>query len=159
MQAKGLDAVDTAALIGAHTSAKQFVTDPARAGAALDTTPGVWDVVSSAYSLQYPSHLILTLHQKFYQQVVDGSAPFILDADRQLSNQAQVGPVFKKFINDQTGWDKAFAPAMTKLSLMGVDRNGLIDCTSALPPPRFNTRREVIGHLAPHLLVTAPKKA
>lgn len=56
MQAKGLDAVDTAALIGAHTSAKQFVTDPARAGAALDTTPGVWDVVSATYLHSYSQH-------------------------------------------------------------------------------------------------------
>jgi hypothetical protein len=25
---------------------------------------------------------------------------------------------------------------MTKMSLMGVDKSGLIDCTSALPPPK-----------------------
>jgi hypothetical protein len=27
---------------------------------------------------------------------------------------------------------------MTKLSLLGVDQTGLIDCTAALPPPQDN---------------------
>lgn len=41
-QAAGFTATDLAALIGAHTASKQFVVDPAKAGAAQDLTPGVW---------------------------------------------------------------------------------------------------------------------
>lgn len=34
---------DLVALVGAHTTAKQFAIDTNRAGSPLDTTPGVWD--------------------------------------------------------------------------------------------------------------------
>ena len=47
MQDKGFSPAELAALLGAHTSAKQFEFDPSHAGAPLDDTPGVWDVVSS----------------------------------------------------------------------------------------------------------------
>ena len=43
---KGFSPAEIAALLGAHTSAKQFEFDPSHAGAPLDDTPGVWDVVS-----------------------------------------------------------------------------------------------------------------
>jgi hypothetical protein len=46
MQDKGFSPAELAALLGAHTSAKQFEFDPSHAGAPLDDTPGVWDVVS-----------------------------------------------------------------------------------------------------------------
>lgn len=113
-EAKGVNAAELAALVGAHSTARQFVTDPAEAGAALDTTPGIWDVA-------------------YYGQTVDGTAPFTLQSDKNLANQAEVGPVFHSFINNQIGWAVAFAPAMTKMSLFGVETSGLIDCTSVLP--------------------------
>jgi hypothetical protein len=43
-QEKTIDARSLIALIGAHTTAKQFLVDPSRARQAMDTTPGVWDV-------------------------------------------------------------------------------------------------------------------
>jgi catalase (peroxidase I) len=42
--AKTVTFVDLIALIGAHTTAKQFFVDPHKAGQPLDSTPGVWDV-------------------------------------------------------------------------------------------------------------------
>lgn len=49
---KGISPGELAALLGAHSTSRQFEFDPAKAGVALDTTPGVWDVVSpSHYSL------------------------------------------------------------------------------------------------------------
>jgi hypothetical protein len=41
-QAAGFTAQDLAALIGAHTASRQFNTDPSKAGAAQDITPGIW---------------------------------------------------------------------------------------------------------------------
>ncbi|KAF2404032.1 heme peroxidase [Trichodelitschia bisporula] len=130
-QDKGFSAVELAALIGAHTSAKQFVQDPSKAGTPLDTTPGTWDVA-------------------FYGQVLDKSAPFILASDQALSQQAQVGPAFKAFVNQQAGWNAAFAPAMNKLGLSGVDPASLVDCTAALPgggPRKYMARRQEEGLL------------
>jgi hypothetical protein len=43
---KGISGPELAALIGAHTSSKQFVFDPSKAGLSQDSTPGTWDVVS-----------------------------------------------------------------------------------------------------------------
>jgi Peroxidase len=51
--AKGFSAREVAALVGAHSTAKQFVTDTSKAGAGLDDTPGIWDVVSLAYSSSF----------------------------------------------------------------------------------------------------------
>ena len=113
-QAKGFSATDLAALIGAHTAAKQFTTDPSKAGAPEDTTPGVWDVL-------------------YYAQTIAKTAPFTFVSDTNLVKQAQVGPVMKRFAADKLGWDAAFAPAMAKLELLGTDQGGLVDCTSALP--------------------------
>jgi hypothetical protein len=40
---------------------------------------------------------------------------------------------FNTFALSKGAWDRAFVSAMTKMSMMGVDQSGLIDCTSALP--------------------------
>jgi hypothetical protein len=73
------------------------------------------------------------LEQKFYDETIKKQAPFTIPSDTELSKQKESGPAFKKFVNNQMGWGAAFAPAMTKLSLLGVDKSNLIDCTSALP--------------------------
>jgi hypothetical protein len=40
---------------------------------------------------------------------------------------------FNTFALSKGAWDVAFVSAMQKMSMMGVDQRGLIDCTSALP--------------------------
>ena len=111
---KGFSTVDLVALIGAHSTAKQFVTDASQSGAALDSTPGEWDV-------------------KFYSETQSGKAPFTLKADKNLADDVVAGVPFKTFAASQAVWAAAFVPAMTKLSILGVDGDGLVDCTSALP--------------------------
>ncbi|KAF2729875.1 heme peroxidase [Polyplosphaeria fusca] len=111
---KGFSAIDLAALIGAHTVAKQFSTDPSRSGAALDSTVGTWDV-------------------KYYQETLKKKAPFTLESDKNIANNLVTGIPFKAFSLSKGAWAAAFVPAMQKMSMMGVDGRGLIDCTSALP--------------------------
>jgi hypothetical protein len=91
-QARGFSASDLAALIGAHSTARQFTTDPSKAGAPLDTTPSEWDV-------------------DFYSQTLEKKAPFSLNSDLSLANQTTVGPIFKQFAASKPAWDAAFAPA------------------------------------------------
>ena len=67
----GMSPADVVALVGAHTTARQFFDDPAKAGASLDTTPGVWDV-------------------KFYGQTKAGTAPYSLSSDRRMTNDSRV---------------------------------------------------------------------
>jgi hypothetical protein len=107
---KGISAAELSALIGAHAAAKQFEFNEAKAGAALDTTPGIWDVVSINIDMSSVLKANET-QKKFYGQVVDGTAPFILPSDIALANNSQSGPAFHSFVNNQVGWDAAFAPA------------------------------------------------
>ncbi|KAF2796612.1 class II peroxidase [Melanomma pulvis-pyrius CBS 109.77] len=111
---KGFSAIDLAALIGAHTAAKQRVTDPSKAGASLDSTPGVWD-------------------NKFYSETISNTAPFTLQADKNIQTNLLTAAPFASFAASQSLWSAAFVPAMTKMSMMGVSGVSLVDCTSALP--------------------------
>jgi hypothetical protein len=54
---KTIGEVDLVALLGAHSTAKQFFFDASKAGQPLDSTPGVWDVA-------------------FYSEVLNGTAPW-----------------------------------------------------------------------------------
>jgi manganese peroxidase len=112
---KGFTAQDLAALIGAHSTARQFFVDPSRAGTSFDSTPGVWDVT-------------------YYGQVETGLTNFLLNSDKELSQTSDVGPFFATFTIDQTGWNAAFIPAWQKMAARGgPDTSDMTDCTSALP--------------------------
>ncbi|KAF2663150.1 heme peroxidase [Microthyrium microscopicum] len=117
-QKKGFSVSDLVALIGAHTASKQFTVDPAKAGEAQDTTPGTWDVT-------------------YYSQTVAGKAPFTFQADTNLVNAAQAGPVFKQFASNKPGWDANFASALSRMQLLGGNKASMVDCTSTLPRAHF----------------------
>lgn len=93
---KGISATELAALIGAHTASKQRVFDPQQAGTPLDSTVGIWDI-------------------KYYQQVLQRTAPFILPSDAALAKNAATGPAFKAFAASQGEWSAAFSPAYVHL--------------------------------------------
>ncbi|KAF2437169.1 heme peroxidase [Tothia fuscella] len=117
-QQRGFSAQDLAALVGAHSAARQRDQDPSQAGKSLDSSPGSWDV-------------------KFYAETIAKKAPFSLPSDLSLANQTQVGPIFKKFAKSQGQWNAAFAPALAKMQLLGSSASKLVDCTSALPRARY----------------------
>ncbi|KAH7089834.1 heme peroxidase [Paraphoma chrysanthemicola] len=121
---KGFSPIDLAALIGAHTTAKQRGVDPAKAGASLDSTVGKWD-------------------NKFYQETKSGKAPFTLEADKNVAQNPITAIPFNTFALSKGAWDLAFVSAMTKMSMLGVDGAGLVDCTSALPGG--SRKREIKG--------------
>jgi hypothetical protein len=106
--------VDLAALIGAHTTAKERVADPSRAGTAMDSTVGIWD-------------------NKFYSETRSGRAPFTLPADKNIAQNPLTTVPFNTFSVSKGAWDGAFVSAMGKLSMLGVDAEDMVDCTSALP--------------------------
>jgi hypothetical protein len=63
---KGFSPEDVVALLGTHSVAVQVFDDPSQAGKSLDTTPSVYDT-------------------KFYQETIDGTAPYTLQSDKKLS--------------------------------------------------------------------------
>lgn len=91
-KAKGFSATDLAALIGAHSTSKQFFVDTSKSGAAQDSTPGTWDVT-------------------YYSQTLSGTAPFTFKSDANLAKHDVVGKPFKSFVLNQAGWNAAFVSA------------------------------------------------
>lgn len=83
MADKGFSAPDTAALLGAHSSAQQFFVDPSRAGAPQDRTPGIWDV-------------------DYYADTTSKNpAVFTFQSDINIASDPRSGPTFKSFIGQQ----------------------------------------------------------
>jgi hypothetical protein len=117
----GFNAKDLAALIGAHTVSRQFVTGP-NPGAAQDTTPGKWDIT-------------------YFVETIKNTAPFRIVADFNLAQQNEVGPWFTRFSTDKAAWDAAFVDAMARLELLGNDKANMVDCTAALPQVQAKSRR------------------
>lgn len=110
---KGFSPVDLAALLGAHTTAKQRVTAP-DSPQELDSTVGTWD-------------------NKYFSETRSGKAPFTLPSDKSVAQHPITKLPFNTFALSKRAWDMAFVSAMSKMSMLGVDQKGLIDCTSALP--------------------------
>ncbi|EDU45873.1 KatG Catalase peroxidase I [Pyrenophora tritici-repentis] len=126
---KGFTPHDLAALLGAHSTARQrFVdTTPEVADKPLDTTIGVWDVEFYNDTLNNPS----------------GGTPsqkvFVLPSDKVLSVHPKVSDEWKSFVGDQKHWNEDYAKAYVRMSLTGVTKdqlNNLVDCTKTLPASR-----------------------
>ncbi|KAF2997176.1 hypothetical protein E8E13_005964 [Curvularia kusanoi] len=125
-QAKGFDASELAALLGAHSTSKQFNVDPVQQGAPQDSTPGVWDV-------------------KYYTETTatNNTGVFVLASDKALAAHPVVGKQFAGFVNQQGKWNGKFASAMAKMTRFGSNGlTGLTDCTGALPAST-NLKREM----------------
>lgn len=129
-QAKGFNAVDLAALLGAHSTSNQFNfnTTAAAVGKPQDSTPGVWDV-------------------KYYSETLKPVKDVVVfPSDTKLAAHPSVGKEFQGFVNNQGKWNGKFADAMGKMALFGSDgTKGLIDCTGSLPSST-NLKREMKGY-------------
>lgn len=112
--ARGFTAIDLAALIGAHTTARNRISVPDKVNLTMDSTPGQWD-------------------NKYYSETINNRAPVTLPSDKNLANNPLTGVPMRSFALSQAAWSSAFVPAMAKMSMLGVKRDGLVDCTSALP--------------------------
>jgi len=80
---KGFSAPDVAALIGAHTSAKQQFVDPSKAGEPQDRTPGIWDVDYYSDTTSKPAGV------------------FVFQSDSSIAADPRSGPTFKSFVGQQ----------------------------------------------------------
>jgi len=120
-EAKGFDATDLAALVGAHTTSTAVgqVDNGIPVDGAQDDTPGIWDVDFYSNTYTPPANV------------------FRFDSDINLSNvSTTVGAVFTTFVGHQPKWQVKFTDAMFRLSLLGIPSAtsaGFIDCTGALP--------------------------
>ncbi|THX67630.1 heme peroxidase [Aureobasidium pullulans] len=118
---KGISQPELAALIGAHTASKAVAQEAYGVpyNGPQDSTPGQWDVKYYSDTDNHPSGV------------------YSFESDVNLSNpNSTVGQTFQSFVNSQSKWNAAFAPAMAHLSVLGIsqsDQANFIDCTSAVP--------------------------
>lgn len=128
-QDKGFDAVDLAALLGAHSTSNQFHFNESAgaAGAPQDSTPGVWDVKYYSETTAPPKGVV------------------VLPSDAKLAAHATVGKEFKGFVGNAGKWNGKFADAMARMERFGSDgTKGLVDCTGVLPAATV-AKREMRG--------------
>lgn len=93
-QNKGFDAKDLAALLGAHSTSRQFGdTSKNNTGLAQDSTPGLWDVKYYAETLNPPKGV------------------YVFESDTNLAKDPTVGKEFKGFVGNQGKWTSAFGDA------------------------------------------------
>jgi len=121
---KTMSAHDLAALVGAHSTSKQFFFNKPAAAAPQDGTPGVWDVL-------------------FYNQTLENTPKkvFRLPSDIALAQHPAMADEWTKFRQPnnvgQKHWNEDYAKAYTRLSLLGVNNiNNLTECSKALPPAK-----------------------
>ena len=119
MMDKTVNAQDLTALLGAHTTAKQFHVDvETPAGIEIDTTPGIWDT-------------------EFYTETLrDSPSPgvFRFASDDVLSKSANMTAFWKGFVGQQARWNSDYALAYTRISVLGVDNmDQMVDCSGPLP--------------------------
>ncbi|KAF2432346.1 heme peroxidase [Tothia fuscella] len=82
---KGFSPPEVSALVGAHSTSKQFFANPAKAGQSQDSTPGVWDVKYYSETTAQPPNPNLA----------------IFPSDMNLAVDPRSGPAFKSFVNAQ----------------------------------------------------------
>ncbi|KAJ7907643.1 heme peroxidase [Mycena leptocephala] len=105
------------ALIGAHSTGKQRFVNPALAQSSFDSTVNIWDV-------------------RFYSET-QSSTPvngtFRLNSDVNFSHNATTQKDYNRFVGNQDNWAREYAAAHEKMSLLGLNKNSLTDCTEILP--------------------------
>lgn len=118
---------DLAALVGAHSTSRQFNTSTNRSedGFSQDSTPGTWDV-------------------DFYNETMFPPVPGVyqFESDLNILNTPETRAEWVLFVGDQLHWNEDFGEAFIRLTLAGVNNinDGLYECTNALPASKFNFR-------------------
>ncbi|KAI1736702.1 peroxidase [Xylaria scruposa] len=109
------------ALLGAHTTSQQRLTNATRAGDPQDSTPGVWDVL---------------YYEETYGSVEAPERVFKFPSDVALAKYAVTATEWVSFLGTagQGHWNTDYARAYIRLSLLGVNNiNQLTECTRVLP--------------------------
>ncbi|KAI0871022.1 ligninase H2 [Hypoxylon argillaceum] len=109
------------ALIGAHTTSQQRLTNATRAGDPQDSTPGVWDVL---------------YYDETYGTIEAPDRVFKFPSDVALAKYSLTAKEWISFLGSagQDHWNTDYARAYIRLSLLGVNNiNQLTECTKALP--------------------------
>ncbi|KAJ7640715.1 heme peroxidase [Mycena polygramma] len=105
------------ALMGAHSTGRQRFVSLAQANASFDSTIDIWDV-------------------RFYSETQNAAAApgtFRLNSDVAFSHDSSTVKDYNRFVGKQDDWGREYAAAHEKMSLLGMNKNTLTDCTEIMP--------------------------
>ncbi|KAJ6566869.1 heme peroxidase [Mycena capillaripes] len=116
----GLSIRDLMALIGAHSTGRQRFQDASTSGAPLDSTIDIWD---------------LSAVDSETQNAMAAPGTFRLASDVNFAHNATTKKEYNRFVGEQDDWGRDYAGAHEKMSLLGVNKKTLVDCSEVLPLP------------------------
>ena len=108
---KTINAADLAALLGAHSSAKQSHVDESQAGKPIDSTPGIWDT-------------------NFYNETLQPNATdgvFRFPSDEVLSRAEHVAEAWEGFVGAQVKWNEVSC-SCDMIDFRGLTITGIRTC-------------------------------
>ncbi|KAJ7701171.1 hypothetical protein B0H17DRAFT_199785 [Mycena rosella] len=104
------------ALIGVHSTGKQRSVNTAVANSSFDSTVDTWDIrtLRVRESLQESRHIPV-------------------EYDVNFSHNATTQKDCNRFVGNQENWGQEYATAHEKMSLLGLEKRSLTECTETLP--------------------------
>ncbi|KIJ56377.1 class II peroxidase [Sphaerobolus stellatus SS14] len=137
--ADGFTADQVVALLASHSVARADHVDPTLNAAPFDSTPFTFDTQFFLETLLkgtgFPGTANNTGEVESPLPLTSGDevGELRLQSDFALARDARTACTWQGFVNQEQAMANAFASAMLKLSLVGVDASQLIDCSEAVP--------------------------
>ncbi|KDR69116.1 hypothetical protein GALMADRAFT_77799, partial [Galerina marginata CBS 339.88] len=133
-EAAGISASAVVALLAAHSTARNYVTDPSVIGAPLDSTPRVFDTQIFIETLLKGTRLAGTEgSDREAESALQGELR--LRSDEQLARDPATSCFWQALAADQTLMENQFQSAMLQLQLLGQDTTTMIECSEVVPIP------------------------
>ncbi|KAJ7648766.1 heme peroxidase [Mycena polygramma] len=113
----GFNVRELMALIGAHSTGRQRFVNTTLANEPFDSTIDIWDV-------------------RFYSETQNAAAApgtFRLNSDMAFSRDSTTQKDYKRFVGNQNDWAEDYSAAHEKMSLLGISKSTLTDCTEIMP--------------------------
>jgi len=139
--AAGFTPDEVVALLSSHSIARADNVDTTVPAAPFDSTPFTYDTQFFLETLLkgtgFPGTPNNTGEVESPLPLTDGnnSGEIRLQSDFALARDPRTACTWQGFINQQQQMASAFAAAMAKLAVVGVDKSTLIDCSDVVPDP------------------------
>ncbi|KAI0268698.1 manganase peroxidase [Gloeopeniophorella convolvens] len=130
----GFSPAEVVALLASHTVAAADHVDPTIPGTPFDSTPGMFDTqVFVEVQLRGTLFPGTGGNQGEVESPLRGEIR--LQSDSGLARDSRTACTWQSFVNNQQGMANAFKAAMSKLAVLGHDRNAMVDCSEVIPVP------------------------
>ncbi|KAF5354502.1 hypothetical protein D9758_012405 [Tetrapyrgos nigripes] len=132
------------ALLASHSIAAQDHVNPNIAGSPFDSTPGLFDSQFFIETLLVGD----TIPGGGKLQVGEVRSPLEgelrLQSDARIARHPGTACEWQSFVDNHDRMANAFRAAMSKMAILGQNRNKLVDCSDVIPVPAANTKQPTL---------------